>query len=95
MTAGKRLSLISDSIRSLQIIGINNDFDLESLHETIRPMVTSFSPDENWSLLSVRIRPERSSEAIAFIQEQWNTFVPDKPMEFAFFDERFDRLHIC
>ena len=90
---GKKLILVDDSLRSLQIIGIINDFHLETLHEKIRPMVTTFSPDENLRLLSVRIRPDQSAAAIAFIREQWDSFVPDQPMEYAFFDERFDRLY--
>ena len=43
--------------------------------------------------LLVRVRPNRSSDALNFLKEKWETYVPYSPFEYAFLDDYFERQY--
>lgn len=89
----KQIFLLADERIPLNIIGIIKDFHLQSLHQTIRPSILTLDQSAPLAFLSIRIQPGRIEDSLRFIESQWSTFVSEQPVDFVFFDERFDRLY--
>ncbi|HUX61645.1 MAG TPA: FtsX-like permease family protein, partial [Ignavibacteriaceae bacterium] len=89
---GKRLSFSGSNI-SYQIIGIVKDFNFESLHQSIRPLVLLLNRGQS-SYLPIKISSKNISESVAFIKNEWKRFVPNKPFEYFFLDDEFSKLYL-
>lgn len=68
------------------IVGVVDDIHFGSLHNQTEPII--FVPGL-WNLkyLYVRVKLENLPETIAFLEEAWTTFLPDRPFQFSFVDE--------
>ncbi|NKB69300.1 MAG: FtsX-like permease family protein [Candidatus Latescibacteria bacterium] len=74
------------------IAGVVEDYHFESLHQDIAAVAFVRAP--SWySKFAVRISAENTAATVAFIRDKWRQFVPDKPFEFYFLDDRFDQLY--
>ncbi|GAB5524810.1 MAG: ABC transporter permease [Roseivirga sp.] len=75
--------------KDAKVIGVVKDFHFASLHNEIRPVVFSLSSEIttglNW--IEVRITPENTKQTLAFLEDTWSTFSPDRPFEYDFLDE--------
>lgn len=89
---GKELVLIFRESRPRTVIGVVKDFHVQSLYQQIEPMFLHISPSGGHYLL-VRVRPNRSSDALSFLKEKWETYVPYSPFEYAFLDDYFERQY--
>ncbi len=90
---GKELVLIfRESRKSCNVIGVMKDFHVQSLYQQVEPMFLHISP-RSCSYLLVRVRPNRSSDALNFLKEKWETYVPYSPFEYAFLDDYFERQY--
>jgi ABC-type antimicrobial peptide transport system permease subunit len=74
------------------IIGVVRDFHFKSLHEVIGPLVL-FS-DGNWRS-GVYIKPVKGKEkeAISAAEKLWAEFIPERPLEYHFLNETYERLY--
>lgn len=77
--------------RSGKIIGVVRDFNYESLHSSIHPMLFYFSP--SWNTISIRIDGKNLDETIEYVREVWDKFHPGYPVDYTFLDERLDKLY--
>ena len=77
--------------RKGKIIGVAKDFNFSSLHHTIESMVLRIpDPEETgkfYRSLSIRLKPNSTAQSLHLIEQTWNTFYPDQPMDYYFFDE--------
>jgi len=75
------------------VIGVINDFHFHSLHQEIDPLV--FMYHGNWQIdyFSIKVRSSDISRTIAFVEEKWKKFSPEFPFQYAFLDERIDRIY--
>jgi putative ABC transport system permease protein len=75
------------------IIGVLKDFHFKSLQETIKPL--TFRPIDWWNgdLLSVKIASRNAVGTLAAIEAQWKQQNPDRPFDYYFMDEFFDRQY--
>ncbi|MYD59506.1 MAG: FtsX-like permease family protein, partial [Gemmatimonadetes bacterium] len=74
------------------VIGVVEDFHNRSLKEPIRPIaLCMWQPKYN--LLSLKIRGENIKDTMAFLEDQWRRFIPDKPFKAAFLDEHLNQLY--
>ncbi len=80
-------------IKNPKIIGIVDDFHLQSLHYALPPVVIFLDAASYAADFLVRIRPERISETLAFMAEKWQSIAGDAPFDYVFLDENFDRLY--
>lgn len=78
--------------REGQIIGVVQDFHYTSLKEKIEPLTMRIERDRN-NLLAVRVDPNNLQKTIASLEEEWNKFIPQKPFDYYFLDEFFDRQY--
>jgi putative ABC transport system permease protein len=75
------------------IVGIAKDFNFNSLHYKIETMF--MFNQKNWGLsnLSVKIKPGKAKEALAYISSIWKNNYPDHPFEYQFLDDHFAEVY--
>jgi len=73
------------------IIGVVKDFHTSSLHEQILPTVLVYE-SQAWYAV-VKLSGGQIPQTLARIEEIWDEFVPDKPIDFYFIDEAIDQLY--
>ncbi len=80
--------------RVYNVVGVINDYHFQSLHEEIQPMMLYYTnPYGNFSILSVRVRPENIQETIGFLETTWKQFDTQYPFEYTFVDDQYDSLY--
>lgn len=90
---GKTLSTMG---RSFTVIGVVKDFHYKSLHSVVEPIALfNLNLGLPWQerFISVRISSENISETIDFIAGQWKTFSSDKPFDYSFLDDDYNKLY--
>ncbi|MFM9948155.1 MAG: ABC transporter permease, partial [Saprospiraceae bacterium] len=88
---GKRINYGN---RDAQIVGVVKDFNFESLHQDILPMIFFIPSDSTFfNFISVKIDGARTSEALAHIQATWQQFLPEFPYDYSFLDEQYGQLY--
>ncbi|WP_234573169.1 ABC transporter permease [Rhodohalobacter sp. 614A] len=75
-----------------RVIGVVNDFNFESLHQSIAPMVFLI-PDELINNVSIKIRDNSREEVLSFLEEQWATLRPGYPFTYFFVQDSFDEQY--
>ncbi|MCK4750974.1 MAG: hypothetical protein KAT15_28140, partial [Bacteroidales bacterium] len=90
----KRLytSLGDDNEASQPIIGVIKDFNFQSLHQEIRPLVIKFAGDRT-TQLSVRISGIQTGKTLEFIEDTWNSFMEEQPVHMTFLEEDLSALY--
>ena len=80
-----------------EVIGIVRDFNLQSLHQAAGPLVMTISPRtyylDNFVLRLQQGGSGQLKKTITALSEQWAMVAPDRPFEYFFLDETFDRLY--
>ncbi|WP_166444678.1 ABC transporter permease [Dyadobacter bucti] len=80
--------------KTYKIIGVIKDFNYESLHRQVRPLVFHLSPvRQAASILNIRIQPNATKSAIDYIEETWRRFEKAEQCHYSFSDERLARLY--
>lgn len=77
-----------------QLIGVVNDFNFESLHQRILPLV--FFPSKTpggYGRISIKISGNNIPAALAHIESTWKKFLPETPYNYNFLDDRFADLY--
>lgn len=74
-----------------RVIGVIEDFHLD-LRRRPEPVVLTVSP-VRLRFLSLKLRTEALTETMSFLKATWKRFVPDRPFNYHFLDERIDSLY--
>ena len=74
-----------------EIVGVVEDFNFQSLHTEIAPLV--IFNGEQGNTVAVRLGPGDVEQTIAAIGEKWRSFVPEREMLFSFLDQDLDALY--
>lgn len=80
---------------SYTIVGVVEDFNFESLHLDVAPLVI-MSTESSFSFQSVmvtRVESARREEAIAGMRSVWTEMVPGAPFNYSFLDNRLETLY--
>ena len=67
------------------------DFHFESLHEPIKPFVL-FPDNDNRELL-LKLNGQHLPQTISFLESKWKELVPDRPFEYHFMDDDYNKLY--
>jgi len=91
---------------SQQIIGVVKDFNYESLHSPVQPLVLVMQPDSmmrssndiGFSFapqprISVRVNPGNLQDQIALLESAWKNVAGDQEFEYQFLDESLQNLY--
>ena len=80
--------------KTFKIIGVIKDFNYESLHYNVRPLILHLSkPTEADNYITVRIAPGKSGQTIEYIKNTWDKFAAGNYMYSRFVDENLARLY--
>lgn len=71
-----------------KVIGVVNDFNFQSLHHDIEPMVMDIQPPRN-HFLSVRLGKSDYQSILSKVEESWNTAFPDESFSYFFIEDSF------
>ncbi|OEK04182.1 ABC transporter permease [Roseivirga misakiensis] len=85
---GKKLKVWGSKDR--YVIGVMRDFHNESLKAEITPSFVVLD-NKATEYLNLRIGAEDMSGTIAKVESIWNELVPDRPLEYTFYDDKFDQ----
>ncbi len=81
--------------RKGRIIGVVKDFNYESLHQPITPIVMLIAP-QSFNSISVKIRADQPADIAAtleFLKQKWQAYRPNFPFQYSFLDERYEQLY--
>lgn len=80
--------------RDAHIVGVLNDFNFESLHQGIQPMILLIPSDSTFfSYLSFKLEGNNLNTALSHIESVWKQFLPQRPFDYHFIDEDFGALY--
>jgi len=74
-----------------EVIGVVENFHIESLHESIAPLVVSMYPDRREIL--VKLKTADVTETLRSIEEVWSEFSSGYPIEYNFLSQQFAQLY--
>ncbi len=79
----------------LQVIGIVKNFHYQSLHEDIYPHVFLHKPEWwDWGgYITIRISSDNMNETIKHIEDTWDKFTSNDPIQYFFLDEEFNNIY--
>ncbi len=73
-----------------RVVGVVHDFNFQSLHKKIEPVVLTYSTTPND--LAIKLKRGDVAGFIATLKEHWRSFSPDEPMRYFFLDDNFAQL---
>ncbi len=86
---GKRMFL--DNSRPGFVSGVVRDFHFESLHNPVKSFV--LFPEIRGRELLVKLSGQHLRQTISFLEAKWKTLVPQRPFDFRFMDEDYNKLY--
>ena len=88
---GKRI-VLEGGRRSGEIVGVVKDFQIGSAGTRTSSIVLS-ADFYRINRLLLRIRAENVPETIEFLESRWQHYLPERPFQFTFLDDRIDRVY--
>ena len=77
-----------------ELIGIVKDFHLQSLHETVQPLILTLSPQSYYiDNIVMRITASDIPGTLNLIRSQLKEISPSRPFEYFFLDNAFDKFY--
>ncbi len=80
-----------DDSRPGYVKAVVKDFNFESLHNTIKPLV--LFPEMEGQVMLLKLQGADMPQTISFLEAKWKTLVPYRPFEYRFMDEDFNKLY--
>lgn len=78
--------------REGKIIGVMKNFHFRSLQEEIKPLSMRIEPG-GCNLVSIKVAAANLPKTIAAVEKKWKTLIPDRPFNYYFLDEFFNRQY--
>ncbi len=77
------------------IIGVVGDFNFESMHQKIVPIVLTMNPPSQayYNNITIKLSGNDIPGALAFLEKTWKTLLPETPYQFNFLNDNFDKLY--
>jgi len=74
------------------VIGIIKDFNFESVHDPISPLVCFL--DRSHGSMAIRMEAKADIRStLKFLEKKWKEYAPDQPFEYTFFDESLSQMY--
>lgn len=81
-----------DSLKTGKIIGVVKDFNYKTLYDKVETTVMQIFPAAAWKV-AVKMKGGNLANTIRSVQNVWNSFSPDYPLEYKFLDENFEQMY--
>ncbi|MFC1476890.1 TonB-dependent receptor domain-containing protein [candidate division KSB1 bacterium] len=75
------------------IIGVTKDYNYNSLHNRIGPMILVLEPKET-DYLIIRIKPDNIQSTVQYIRQKWNVFDHEDSFNYQFLDDVITKLYL-
>jgi len=75
-----------------QVIGVVKDFNFNSLHNAVEPLLI-IKVREEGGFLHLKVKGENLPETMAYIKDKWEKYDPNHPYEYFFLDQRFNEQY--
>ena len=75
-----------------QVVGMVKDFNYQSLHNPIEPLIIVKSREEG-GFLHLKVAGENLPETMDYIRTKWAGYDPNHPFEYFFLDQRFNEQY--
>ena len=81
--------------KQFQIIGVTKDFNFQSLHDPVHPLVIHFLTGNNFVgyFLTVRIKPGNIDGTLSFLNETWKKYAGNEDFTWNFLDQNLTSLY--
>jgi ABC-type antimicrobial peptide transport system permease subunit len=77
-----------------RVIGTVRDFHYQSKRQKIEPLVIRLLPDHRFAMfVSIKLITRDPDRTLAFIRKAWNTFEPERPLDFFFLNDHLDAMY--
>ncbi len=86
---GEEISFNKD--RTYHIVGVVKDFNFSSLRDHIEPL--AIYQGGYVSYLAIRFETDKVDALVKNLRATWDEMAPGKPFDYAFLDQRFDKLY--
>lgn len=83
------------STTTYTVIGVLEDFNFESLHSIIEPLVL-FSTERQFRLsnaITVRVDPQAIGNVLPAIERKWKEIIPEDPFVYSFMDSNLNKKY--
>lgn len=90
---GKTMAVpANESPHNVTVVGVVKDFHFASLHQEVAPLIINL--EEGFRrYLTVKISTDNVAESLAFLEDTWAAFEPERPPQFSFVDDQFAQLY--
>jgi putative ABC transport system permease protein len=86
----------SDDEEKLEVIGVVKDFNVESFHNEVKPIVFFYyRPDFTMDYIAVRVQAGNLTKGLGEIEDAWKKFEPENPFIYSFLDKDFERQYLA
>lgn len=83
--------LTKGKLLSNTVIGVISNFNFNSLHEQVTPLVLKLYPDNG--SIAVRINTADIAGLLSQIKAKWKAMAPSQPFSYSFLDEEFNKQY--
>ena len=83
--------LTTGRLISYTVIGIISNFNFNSLHEQVTPLVLKLYPDNG--SIAIRINTADIPGLLSQIKAKWKTMAPSEPFSYSFLDDDFNKQY--
>jgi putative ABC transport system permease protein len=92
---GRRLlvPISADKKIPLTIIGVMKDFNFESLHRPIHPIMISCNNTNYDGYITIRIQKDKTKEVLDYLTQTWKKYTTEAPISYFFFDQEFEHMY--
>lgn len=84
-------SVVSGQVKG-RVVGVVENFNFESLHSPVRPMVM-YSYPQNFRFVSVRLNDQAGQDRLSAIEKIWGQFYPGYPVEYFYLTDKIEQLY--
>jgi len=89
VNVGDKVKLTSFGDSTLTVTGILHDFNFETLHEPIRPVVFLHNRAvQSYRYFSFKLEPGSLVESVSEVESLWKRVFPNDPFDYTFTDEK-------
>ncbi len=75
------------------IIGVLRDYNTQSLHDPIKPVILDVKEGENFGVIIVRTKPGQTKQALESLAAEYKAINPNYPFDYQFVDAEYKKLY--
>jgi putative ABC transport system permease protein len=77
---------------TFNIVGVLKNYHQEGLDKGFEPLIFRFFEDPN-GYYSLKVNPQKTTEAVSFAEEQWQLFFPLNPFDYFFLEDYYNEQY--